>query len=247
VERRLGSLALPELFLGLTAIAIAVVLTAHIFAGTIHDVRHSRDTLTVTGSARVPIGANLVRWSVTLAPEAKTAARAAGRLRQQTAYVRRYLRKAGIPADAISLSVVHTDVIVTRLPRHRVRTRYSVSQQVAVSTRLIDVVEVTAARIGELIERGIDLSPNPIQYLSTELTKAKLSALTAATEEARHRAEILVHGLGGKLGRMRSSSQGVFQVTPRNSTEVSDYGINDTTSREKDVNAVVSATFEVNR
>jgi hypothetical protein len=46
---------------------------------------------------------------------------------------------------------------------------------------------------------------------------------------------------------MRSSSQGVFQITPRDSTEVSDYGFNDTSSREKDVNAVVSATFAVNR
>jgi uncharacterized protein len=34
-------------------------------------------------------------------------------------------------------------------------------------------------------------------------------------------------------------------VTPRNSTEVSDYGINDTTSRDKDVTAVVSVTFAV--
>jgi uncharacterized protein len=34
-------------------------------------------------------------------------------------------------------------------------------------------------------------------------------------------------------------------VTPRNSTEVSDYGINDTSSREKDVTAVVSVTFAV--
>ena len=98
-----------------------------------------------------------------------------------------------------------------------------------------------------MLERGVDVSPSPIQYLSTELTKAKLAALAAATEEARHRAEILIHGLGGKLGRMRSSSQGVFQVTPRDSTEVSDYGISDTSSREKDVNAVVSATFDVNR
>jgi len=36
---------------------------------------------------------------------------------------------------------------------------------------------------------------------------------------------------------------GVFQITPRNSTDVSDYGINDTSSREKDVTAVVTITF----
>ena len=49
----------------------------------------------------------------------------------------------------------------------------------------------------------------------------------------------------GELGSVRSAQLGVYQVTPRNSTEVSDYGINDTTSRDKDVTAVVSVTFAV--
>ena len=116
-----------------------------------------------------------------------------------------------------------------------------------VETHQMDVVEQASTRLGSLIERGIAVSAGPLQYISSELTRAKLNALEKATEEARRRAEILVHGLGGKLGRMRSSSQGVYQVTPRDSTEVSDYGINDTSSREKDVNAVVSVTFAVKR
>ena len=44
---------------------------------------------------------------------------------------------------------------------------------------------------------------------------------------------------------MRSSSLGVYQITSRDSTEVSDYGINDTSTREKDVTAVVTAGFDV--
>jgi hypothetical protein len=136
---------------------------------------------------------------------------------------------------------------VIPLSKKRRRTLYVVSQRLEVDTRQIDVVEAAATRVGSLIERGMAVSAGAPQYISTELTRSKLAALEKATEEARRRAEILVHGLGGKLGRMRSSSQGVYQVTPRDSTEVSDYGINDTTSREKDVNAVVSVTFAVNR
>ncbi len=101
--------------------------------------------------------------------------------------------------------------------------------------------------MGRLLERGIGVSAGSLQYVSTELTEAKLDALAAATEDARRRAEILVKGLGGKLGPMRSTSLGVYQITPRDSTDVSDYGINDTSSREKDVNAVVTATFAVKR
>ena len=66
-----------------------------------------------------------------------------------------------------------------------------------------------------------------------------------ARAEAKRRGDILVKGLGGKLGRMRATSLGVYQITPRNSTDVSDYGVNDTSSRLKDVRAVVSARFAV--
>ena len=240
-------IAIPELFLGLLAVGVAVVLTAQIFSGTITEVRHTRDTLSVTGSARVPIDANLVRWYVTVAPEAARPALAARQLRRQVPVVRAYLRDAGIATDTISLDVVTTESNVIPLPHKRRRTVYIVSQRFEVSSRQIDVVERAATGVGGLIERGIAVSAGSLQYISTELTRAKLTALEKATEEARRRAEILVNGLGGKLGRMRASGQGVFQVTPRDSTEVSDYGINDTSSREKDVNAVVSATFEVKR
>ncbi|HEY2940457.1 MAG TPA: SIMPL domain-containing protein [Gaiellaceae bacterium] len=244
---RSRSLAFPELFLGLLAIAVAVVVTAKIFADTIHDARHIRDTISVTGSARKPITSNLVRWSVSVSTEGPKAAPAARRLRGQAARVRAYLVGKGIPARAISPSVVTSEELVEQLPHHRRKISYRVSQELDVSTRRIDVVEGAATGLGRLLEVGIGVSAEPLQYVSTELTDAKLDALAAATEDARRRAEILVKGLGGKLGPMRSTSLGVYQITPRDSTDVSDYGINDTSSREKDVNAVVTATFAVKR
>ena len=240
-------IAIPELFLGLLAIGIAFVLVAHIISSTVRDVRHTRDTLSVTASARVPIRANLVTWTLTISAEDATTAPAARRMRRDVSVVRRFLLAARIPADAITPSVVSSSQIVIRLPHRQRRVRYRVYQELQVRTKEIDLVAAAATRVGELLERGIAVEAQPVAYLSTELAQAKLTALERATAEARRRAEILARGLGGKLGRMRSSSQGVYQVTPRDSTDVSDYGINDTSSREKDVNAVVSATFAVNR
>jgi hypothetical protein len=245
VAPRSRTVEIPELFLGLLAIAVAVVLMAHIFGDTVRAVRHSRDTVQVTGSAKKPITANLVRWTLSVRTEAPKAARAVRQLRADSARVRSFLQRGGVPGEAISSSVVSSEKVVERLSKTRRRTYYRASQQLEVSTREIDAVEPVAARISQLIERGIDVSAHPLAYLSTELTQAKLDALEAATKDARRRADILVHGLGGKLGRMRASSLGVYQVTPRDSTDVSDYGISDTSSREKDVTAVVSATFAV--
>ncbi|HMI98491.1 MAG TPA: SIMPL domain-containing protein [Gaiellaceae bacterium] len=243
---RSRSAQIPELFLGLLAIGVAVVLMAHIFGDTVRDVRHSRDTVQVTGSAKKPITANLVRWTLTVNAEAPTAPPAVRRLLRESAAVRSFLRKGRIEGTAISSSVVTSEKVVERLSKTRTRTYYRADQQLEVSTRDIDAVESVSPGIAGLIADGIDVSARPLAYLSTELTQAKLDALDAATQDARKRAEVLVHGLGGKLGRMRASSLGVYQVTPRDSTDVSDYGISDTSSREKDVNAVVSATFAVN-
>jgi uncharacterized protein len=245
VPPRSRSVQIPELFLGLLAIGVAVVLMAHIFGDTVRDVRHSRDTVQVTGSAKKPITANLVRWTLTVNAEAPTAPPAVRHLLRESAAVRSFLRKGRIERAAISSSVVTSEKVVERLSKTRTRTYYRADQQLEVSTRDIDAVESVSARIGGLIADGIDVSARPLAYLSTELTQAKLDALDAATQDARKRAEVLVHGLGGKLGRMRASSLGVYQVTPRDSTDVSDYGINDTSSREKDVTAVVTATFAV--
>src|SRR5437588_3341663 len=102
MRRRLGPVGIPELFLGLLSLAVAAVLTAHTVAGTIHDARHTRDTVTVTGSARKPISADLVQWSLTVEGDAADPAPAARRLHRDVAAVRAFLLHAGIAAAAIS-------------------------------------------------------------------------------------------------------------------------------------------------
>jgi hypothetical protein len=245
MRNRFRPIGIPELFLGLLSLAVAAVLTAHTVAGTIHDARHTRDTVTVTGSARKPFSADLVQWRLTVAREAAEPAPAARRLQRDLAAVRTFLVSAGIPAAAISPSVVSTEPLVENLPHHRIRRTYRVSQALGIETRKLDVVQAASTRVGDLVGRGIEVSAESPDWVSTELSRAKLDTLESATADARQRAQILVHGLGGKLGRMRSSSLGVYQVTPRFSTAVTDYGVNDVSSRDKDVNAVVSATFDV--
>jgi hypothetical protein len=247
MERRGFKSTIPELFLGLLSLALAAVWIAHMVAGTIHEARHARDTMTITGSARKPITSNLVRWSLSVSGAARTPEAAARTMRRDIKAVEAFLRGGGVPASEMEETVVQSETIVTRISKRQMRTTYRVSQGLNVSTRKIDVVEGVSTRLADLIERGIDVSADPLEYISTDLEQAKLDALQAATEEARHRAEILVQGLGGKLGVMRSSSLGVYQITPRDSTDVSNYGINDTTSRDKDVTAVVTATFAVNQ
>src|SRR5262249_47290174 len=109
----------------------------------------------------------------------------------------------------------------------------------------IDTLGQIASRVGDLLASGTDVSVSRIQYLSTELTAAKFAALRLAVADARKRATTIAEGLGSHLGHVQRTSLGVYQITPRNPAEVSDYGFDDVTSRLKDVEAVVNVTFRL--
>jgi hypothetical protein len=110
------------------------------------------------------------------------------------------------------------------------------SSRVRVVTRL-------AEQSSTLLQAGIPLAAAPVRYLYTNLPSLRPQLLAEAAHDAQQRAKALVGATGGHLGGLRGVDVGVFQVTSPNSTEVSDYGVYDTSTRDKDVTAVVNATF----
>ena len=130
-------------------------------------------------------------------------------------------------------------------PAFRQVPAWRVSQGFAIETTQIDTLERVASHAGNLLASGTDVSVSRIDYLSTQLTTAKFAALRRAVADARLARRTIAQGLGGRLGAVQQTTLGVYQITPRNSTEVSDYGIDDVSSRLKDVEAVVNVTFRV--
>ena len=119
------------------------------------------------------------------------------------------------------------------------------SQKFLIQTTQIATLEHVASQVGNLLAEGTDVSVSPIAYLDTNLVAAKFAALRLAVADAQKRASTIAEGLGARLGALQGTRLGVYQITPRNSTQVSGYGINDTASRLKDVEAVVTVTFRI--
>jgi uncharacterized protein len=236
--------SLPELLLGLVVIGIAFVVTGFVVADAIRDVKQSRDTIKVTGSARQPITANLVNWSLAVDAKDVRPEDATRLLRTRVKAVRAFLREGGVPDSAITQPPVSTEETTIREGGRRVPA-FLLRQSFRVSSEEIDKIETVSAAVTDLLAQGVPVSAGELEYISTRLNEARIQALTKAIQNPRRRAETIVKGIGGELGSVRSASLGVYQVTPRNSTDVSDYGINDTTSRDKDVTAVVAVTFAV--
>jgi hypothetical protein len=236
---------IPELMIGLVALAVAVLVAGVVGADAIRDVKKRRDTITVTGSARYPITANQVSWSLVARSQERNAGTASRRLRQQVEAARQFLREHGISDDDVTLPPISFQQVQRRISRKQVVTEYAVTQTFRITTRDVDKLEAAAAAVSSLLEQGVPLTVGRLSYVSTELSEARLKALEAATANASERAKTIVEGVGGDLGGVRSAGLGVYQIVPRGSTEISDYGINDTSTKEKDVTAVVSVTFGV--
>lgn len=109
----------------------------------------------------------------------------------------------------------------------------------------MDKITAVAREATELINQGVHFSSYPPQYFYTRLSDLKVEMLGSATKDARERAEQLAVNSKSKVGKLRSASMGVFQITAANSTVVSDYGVYDTTTPEKDVKAVVTVSYSI--
>jgi hypothetical protein len=107
-------------------------------------------------------------------------------------------------------------------------------------------IENVASKTSELINSGIELSSNSIQYTFSDLPSLKQSLIEKATKDASERAEKIVKTANGNLGKLKKASMGVFQITGQGSTEEDSYGgINDTFSKNKTARITVRLEYEL--
>lgn len=100
-------------------------------------------------------------------------------------------------------------------------------------------------RVSELLDKGVALFIKEPSYVYSNLDDLKVQMIGEATANAKERAEIIAKKGKFRLGPIASVRVGVFQITPLHSTRVSDYGINDTTSIDKEIKSVVEIQYFV--
>ena len=231
---------------GLIAIAAAIAIGGIAVALGIRDIRRAGDEVTATGSARRPIVSDFVIWRGTVTGQHASLPEAFRELQGRSNKVRDYLRTHGMPDSVVTVRPLETYGIpeYTSEGRETGRTStYRVSQTFEVRSSDVERATQLSTDLSQLINDGVPIQAQPPEYLYTKLSEIRGQMLADATRDARVRAEQIAKSAGSEIGRVRTVRVGVFQITPRYSTEVADYGINDTSSRDKDITAVVRVTF----
>ena len=236
----------PQLFLGLAALSFSLVVSSFVFSKSIREFKQANDVLVVTGSAKRPIRSDYIILRFSLSSQEPTAKAAYQKLKSQTEKVQAYLQEQGVPNDAVTLSAIQTYNVPEVAANGRSTGRifaYRLSQDIEIRSNEVEKYTELFQQANELIEAGINLVSQPPQYLYTKLPQLRIEMTAEASKDAKARAEAIAKSTGSRVGAIRSAKTGVFQITSRNSTDVSDYGIYDTSSLEKDITAVVSVQF----
>jgi hypothetical protein len=247
-------------FRSVLTISLAMILSAYIASSTFLRAKRLDQTIHITGSAQKRIKSDFMIWHTSVSAEAPTLPGAYTKLSHDVEKTKAFLISQGFPENQVIVSAVTTTPVRTTargLERQQVAapedgdsvslagrvTSYSLTQSLQISSAEVDKLTALSRNVTQLINQGILLESNEPQYLYTKLAELKVVMLADAARDARERAAQIVSSAGGKVGEMRSAEMGVMQVNAAGANDVSGYGVNDTKSEEKDVFAVVHATF----
>lgn len=224
---------------------VAVLIGAY----TYKNRNRSNDVISVTGLAKQDFDSDLVTWSGRYSRRNPELKKAYELLRADLSSVTEFLKVKKIDPDEMTVSSIsiekeYEDV---RDPQGNFTKRFKgflLTQHVRVESKTIDKVETLARDITDLIDKGIEFYSDQPQYYYTKLGELKIEMIAAATRDGRVRAEKISENARGKIGSLRYSSLGVFQITrPNSSAESSWEGTFDTASRKKTAAITIKLQF----
>lgn len=234
-------------------VLVAVILSAGLITSTfivtngLMEIKGNR-TITVVGSAKQQLKSDLIEWRGSFSCQSQLLSEAYAKLKTDSEKVRKYLQEKGISENDMVLSSIDTNPIYEVNYNGQYTNNiiaYRLYQRVEISSADVDKISRISREATELINEGIEFQSLPPQYYYTKIADLKISMLAEATKDAKNRAEQISQNTGSRIGTLKSAKMGVFQITPLYSTEVADYGINDTSSLDKEITAVVTCTFEM--
>lgn len=238
------------------AAVLALGVTASVVTSTIVASRalaqHSKSNarraqeIAVKGSARQRVRSDVAVWRITVRAEAKALAEAFGSLEAGVSRVRQFLAAAGFSDAEVSLSAIETGEHFQRDSKGE-QTReiagYSLERAFVVTSGEVDRVAAAAGEVTALLKEGVLVVSGRPQFTYSKVADLKVQILGDATLDARTRAEEIAKNSGCRVAEVRQAQMGVIQITQPNSTEVSGYGLYDTSTIEKDVSVVVTVSF----
>lgn len=231
--------------------SIAIVLAAYILGKFYVERASPPGVIAVTGSGSEDFTSDLIVWEGTFSQMNLELQTAYERLNQDKETVREYLISKGVEEDNFIFNSVQT--IEQTEPQYQngnyvgdIFKGFELRQTVKIESKDVPMVEQVAREITELLQKGVQLNSTPPRYYYTKLSDLKIQMISAATEDARLRAERIAENSGSDLGSLRSADLGVFQIIGQNSGEDFTWGgAYNTNDKKKTASVTMRLEFEI--
>ncbi len=234
-------------WLGVT-LALGFVISAFILSSALKQIKSSEQVITVKGYAEKNIESDLGVWTGYISVTGSDLVSSYKKLQNDVNILIDYLKSKNIKNDDIKLGAItnYKNYLYTADGRRTSQiTGYTLERSITVTSQDVKLIEQLSSESTSLIQRGLQISSSLPQYFYTKLNDLKIEMLGKATKDAKERAKVIAENSGNEVGTIKSARQGVFQITARNSADVSDWGEYNLTSINKTIKAVVTASFVI--
>lgn len=206
----------------------------------------SNDKISVTGSAYKIVESDSARLEFEIEAKKADKQQAYNLVKTQMPIVKKYLEDKGIKDIEIKATNGYNTY---RYSANGNMTNdvayYNLSQPIVIKSNDVKTIKEISSDIQSLLNQGIDINITSTEYFYSKLSDLKVELLEDATKDAKDRAGAMLKATHNHPGKIQSVQMGVFQITPADSTNVSDMGINDTSTIEKKVTAVANVVFRI--
>ena len=221
-----GGIAIAGIYLGLS----------------LKESRKPQRVVSVRGLAERDVDADLAIWPITYSETSNDLADLYNRIVDKRKLIAGFLAEAGFGSANISFSAPQVSDQHAREygeGQSKPTFRYLGKATVTVRSSDVPLIKKTIELSGSLVGKGIVIVAenweNKTQYFFKGLNTIKPQMIEEATKNARAAAEKFAADSGSKLGKIRTASQGLFEITDR------DQG----TPEKKQVRVVTSVDYSL--
>lgn len=225
-------------------IGLSFIIGFIIISYSLIQIKSFDNLLVVTGSSKQLVVSDIAKWNASFSRNSYDTNLNDGytKMKSDEEIVRSFLRENGVSENEITITPVSMQKDYKYDSNYDKPDEYTLTQNVTIESNDIEKIKLISTSAQSVIEKGVIFSANAPQYYYSKLSESRIDLLPLAMEDARKRAESIS---GKKAGLLKSVSMGVVQVLQPNSVDISDYGMYDTSTVEKEIMITVRASFSL--
>ena len=232
--------------------SLAIVIASIVLGNAYLNRTKVQGSISVTGLGKTDFTSDLIVWEGVFSKTNTQLEKAYADLENDKKIVLDYLLSMGVAKEDIVFKAVETEQRRKNVYSNDGKyigdefIGYTLRQSVQIESKEVEKIENVSREITELLNKGLQFYSNPPRYYYTQLEDLKIELVSAATENARSRAEKIAANSKSKLGDLISGKMGIFQITGQHSNE--DYswgGAYNTSSREKTASITMKLDYSV--